>query len=57
LSDTNQAKAVGEFRYLGNAKRQKYIYDATICLTLYRSYDPYMGHKRFFHCHDEKVGT
>jgi hypothetical protein len=26
-------------------------------LTLYRSYDPYMGHKRFFHCHAEKVGT
>jgi hypothetical protein len=28
-----------------------------VALTFYRSYDPYMGHKRFFHCHVEKVGT
>ena len=33
------------------------LHENEVVLTLYRSYDPYMGHKRFFHCHAGKVGT
>jgi hypothetical protein len=33
------------------------INNCTYLLTRYRSYDPYMGHKRVCHCHAEKVGT
>jgi hypothetical protein len=40
-----------------NLKNNPLNCDCGIRLTLYRSYDPYMGHKRFFHCHAGKVGT
>jgi hypothetical protein len=52
-------------RELPNLRNQRYhgqgemrtINNYTYLLTLYRSYYPYMGHKRFYHCHAEKVGT
>ena len=38
-------------------QRQKVMWAYIFVYTIYRSYDPYMGHRRFFHCHAEKVGT